>query len=215
MGAGASRGAILNGSYTPPLDTEFLSIAQKIFNKKGPASKSLKEGRADWKKLQKSLKGIGLSPKTLGSWRLETLTTYLEARANVGFENTPGRPIRYRDILKTLNRVVCHVLNQTGGTEICPLHKVAVQYLNPDAILSFNYDLILDNTLLNLKKLNWASQEYTKAKTVELWINSAVQRRKWFKRRRPSVEGINLLKLHGSMHWQSLQRGGWVLDLGC
>lgn len=210
VGAGASKGAFLSGARTPPLDSEFLATAKELFDKGGRTSNNLliSEGKEVWREFKRNLKNIGLEQKSLVDWRLETLTTYLEARANVNFENKAGRPALYRNALDRLNRVICYVLSLSGGDKTCRVHKEMINFFSPKAVISFNYDLILDQTLLGLGKLNWAASTYSKGKTVEVWTGKKRSNRTWYKKRRRSTSGVTLYKLHGSIHWQRLQRGG-------
>ena len=203
VGAGASKGAQVSGVRTPPLDAEFLRVAKNLFGGKGNAKGLKKEGRAEWKGLLDSLKGIGIKADVLPSWRLETLATYLEARSQVKFENKSGRPEKYSNLLESLNRIVCYVLSLNGGLDTCPIHESMIANIKPNSIVSFNYDLILDQTLHKMGKLNWASHQYSPSPTASTREKQKFTTKRWLKnKRRPTQAGIPLYKLHGSMHWQ-------------
>ncbi len=211
VGAGASKGARIEGSLTPPLDTEFIRLAKSLLSKrkKNGDSTLLQKGKDEWKNFESTLMDIGLSIKLVESWRLEELATYLEARANVTFQKKAGRK-SYADILKRLNRIICYVLTLSGGTKVCEIHKTMIERVDPQSIISFNYDLILDETLINLEKLKWATASYIKAKTIKLLVGNKIQPpQKWYssKKRPQNREGIPLYKLHGSIHWEAMQRG--------
>jgi hypothetical protein len=139
-------------------------------------------------------------------WRLEQLTTYLEARANVKFEAQPGRPHDYRETLNALNKLVCHVLWLTNGTKPCRLHTALFELVRPKAVLTFNYDLIADQTLLEMGKRPWTRTTYCTAKTVRLIRNGHTSSRALLRQRHKG--SIDFYKLHGSMHWNRLQKNG-------
>lgn len=198
VGAGASKGALL--SKTPPLDTEFFEAAKKIYGGAGAPRSSIRPAKGNWDSFVKKLQKIGIQKGRLNNWRLETLASYLEARANLNFEPKQGRPHDYIDLLNLLNRVICDLLQHSGGLEVCDIHKRLIEKTTPSAIISFNYDLILDQTLQEMDKLKWSSPYYSGTKS----FNGS----RWYSgERRPKLKGaIPLYKLHGSMHWQRTRK---------
>ncbi len=201
LGAGASRGARLAGGRTPPLDTDFLDVAARHFAAKRARGKGQVAVKA-WNDFRGALKHAGLDLATVRSWRLEQLSTFLEARANLrGLQLGPGRPRNYAKALETLKVVVCHVLQAEGGTRPCVLHRRFFELTEPSAVISFNYDLIADQSLLGLDLLNWSSAEYC-CDDVAL-VPRVAARDAWqtVPKRRFSIS-VPLLKLHGSMHYE-------------
>ncbi len=208
LGAGASKGASFsdNKGVTPPLDGDFFVHAHAIFERKGRAHTELRSAKSDWKKFKVAVQRAGINPSKLKNWKLETLTTYLEARSNVRFEAKAGKPAKYREALRLLNIIVCHVLSHSNGCRKCDLHEYIFRKLKPKAIISFNYDLIADQSILSLDDLKWSDRVYSYSNNARLGRSS--QSRRWFQgKRRPSTKGALLLKLHGSIHWNRLQRG--------
>lgn len=214
LGAGASKGA--NLPNTPPLDSDFLDVASQLFEGSGKFIGLKKEARDEWKRFVTKIARIGIGKKELRKWKLETLTTFLEARKNVNFQNTSGRPDRHAETLASLNRIVCYVLYFRDGTNSCSIHEKMFKFIKPTSVISFNYDLIADQSLFKTSMLDHRCPEYSSGKTMRLWINSNWNDRKWFQRRRPNKKDghISLYKLHGSIHWQSLTRGGGYIISG-
>lgn len=110
LGAGASRGARVDGQRTPPLDTEFLSVAGNVFRHLRGNGRNRKPVRA-WREFQTHLSAAGLKYEEIKSWRLEQLSTFLEARSNLpGLQLSAGRPRKYAQALAKLKEVVGHTL---------------------------------------------------------------------------------------------------------
>ena len=108
--------------------------------------------------------------------------------------------------LESLKIVACHVLDVEGGTKSCELHKKLFDVVKPTAVITFNYDLIADQSLLALGKLNWHSAEYRCATHAAIPTNSGrdAYKRLWA---RHEPDAIPFLKLHGSMHYEKLKKG--------
>ena len=206
LGAGASHGAKLEGNETPPLDADFLSVAAGLLNRLHPRGEN-KERVTAWKNFKRHLKSAGLEFEEVKSWRLEQLSTFLEARSGLkGLQLSAGRPREYVQALEALKVIVCHVLLATGGDGPCRFHRMLIDAVKPKAILTFNYDLIVDQTLLQVGKLNWRNYSYRGAKVVRVPSKSGGS---YFKPLKSSkMRGsIPLIKLHGSIHWEKLRRG--------
>jgi hypothetical protein len=149
-----------------------------------------------------------LSFSEIRRWRLEQLSTFLEARASLkGMQLGQGRPREYAKALDSLKVIVCHVLRAEGGTRSCELHKMIIQISKPRAIISFNYDLIADQSLAELGELNWRHAQYRGARFAALPSEEGVA--PYYKGLYPErgAKGIPLLKLHGSMHYEKMGRG--------
>jgi hypothetical protein len=206
LGAGASKGALLRGGVTPPLDAEFLDVSARHFARMRARGENRTRVGA-WNSLKRHLKSAGLDFKAVRNWRLEQLSTFLEARANLrGMQLGRGRPRDYLQALEALKSVVCYTLQLAGGTQECELHKKLFGNIDPCAILTFNYDLIADQSLLSLHKLDWCRAEYRCATSAAVPTGG---RNDAYIQLRSGQKGdsIPLLKLHGSMHYQKLKRG--------
>lgn len=213
LGAGASRGAKVVGGKTPPLDIEFLSTAARYFQGKkarGPNREAVKA----WKSLKAHLKGAGLGFNEVRDWRLEQLSTFLEARASLrGVQLGQGRPRDFAAALDALKMLVCHVLRAEGGSRPCLFHRALFALVQPSAVISFNYDLIADQSMLSSKLLNWRSKLYRGAAYADVPTDNGS---KYVQvSARPREQGTPLLKLHGSMNWEKLRRGDGFRLSGC
>lgn len=212
LGAGASRGARVEGQRTPPLDADFLSRAGKIFHQR--RVRGSQPVRA-WRKFQKYLQKAGLKYQEIESWRLEQLSTFLEARSNLkGLQLSAGRPQEYAQALAKLKEVVGHTLVLCGGTRPCELHRMLFEGLRPKGVISFNYDLIADQTLLKMGRLNWRRSEYRGSQFARVVSEKGASYSRNIGTAR--LRGaIPLIKLHGSIHWQKLRRGDGYRISGC
>ena len=111
LGAGASKGALVSGGRTPPLDAEFLAAAADLFRSKRARGKN-RAMVVSWNSFKRHLAGAGLKFREVKGWRLEQLSTFLEARANLrGLQLGRGQPRDYAQALEALKIMVCHVLN--------------------------------------------------------------------------------------------------------
>jgi hypothetical protein len=128
-------------------------------------------------------------------------------------QTAAGRPADYSGALTALTEIICRTLYATGGTQACPLHKKMFEFIDPHCIVTFNYDLIADQTLVKLRRLAWHRREYCGS---SLFITSASGKK--YLRQRPTFKlrgTIPLFKLHGSMNWQSTKnRKGHYLSVG-
>jgi hypothetical protein len=208
LGAGASKGARVTGKRTPPLDGDFLDTAAEYFSRKRARGK----GRAQvkvWNDFGRRLRSAHLDFSEIRHWRLEQLSTFLEARANLtGMQLNQGRPREHANALEALKVVVCHVLQVQGGTYSCDLHKALFRLVAPRAVLSFNYDIIADQSLAELGLLNWRSAQYRCARVAAVPTSNTRTKTKYVAlHAKRNAGGIPLLKLHGSMHYEELLRG--------
>ena len=212
LGAGASKGARV-GTVSPPLDAEFFATAKHEFSKRGPNGSLHERGSKAWKKFYNSIKQAGLRKDMLLEWRLEEATTYLEARTKMNsLQTRQGQPKKFRNLLEDLKRAICYVLAKTNGDKKCSLHRKLFELTNPESVITFNYDLIADSTLMQMGRLSWTRKEYSGYGGTKRFPMSvyAEHRRANIRYVKPTRIGnaIHLLKLHGSMHWERNQKGG-------
>jgi len=209
LGAGASRGAeCFEGSLLPPpLDTDFFSLLERIQHR-DRALKQLLE-------FVKSEFGEASFP------RMEELFTQIEALSEF-HENlniTPGpRITRYRKHLDTfvanIARFFKHVFTDPGtGThthKICGYHDRLAELLHAeDAIVTFNYDCLMDDALRRKAGRTWdAKISYgfdIAPQSIYSWNSASLTGR-------PPRKPVALLKLHGSLNWDR-SRGSTAADL--
>lgn len=210
LGAGASKGARLATPDTPPLDAEFLSVARKLpaFRRR-PSSRVLRNHYAAWVKLNSLFRSAGLTYEEVDSWRLEQLSTFLEARATLtGLQLNQGRPIQFRNALEALKSVVSSVLTQRGGGTPCLIHRALFKLTHPSAVVTFNYDLIADQTLAELGLLKWDAAAYRGSTSMRAIKEGGA---------RPLLlpvpafgrsPHVPLYKLHGSINWERIHDAG-------
>jgi hypothetical protein len=206
LGAGASHGAKVASRRTPPLDGNFLPEAERIFSRlhRDGANRAQVEA---WQDFKHHLSQAGLKFSEVREWRLEELSTFLEARANLkGLQLYQGRPREHAIALASLKRVVAQVLLASGGQEVCSLHRLLIRSTKPSAVISFNYDLIADQTMLDLGVLDWRAAAYRGAKCAMIPTKTGGQRT--FRIPNSRRQGaLPLFKLHGSIHFQAAGRG--------
>lgn len=160
------------------------------------------------------LTGAGLEFSVVKDWRLEQLSTFLEARASLrGIQLGVGRPHNHAEALESLKVLVCYVLRAEGGTRACELHKRLFELAKPSAVISFNYDLIADQSMLKAGLLDWRATEYRGASRAAVPTSRGTAY-KLFQGGRDS-HAIALLKLHGSIHFEKVKRGDSFRLSGC
>ncbi|HEX7802596.1 MAG TPA: hypothetical protein VF471_07570 [Pseudoxanthomonas sp.] len=207
LGAGASKGAVLTGKLNPPLDAEFLGAARNFFKKKRESA--WRTHHKVWNELNRYLKKAGLEFDDIQNWRLEQLSTFLEARSELtGLQMNKGHPVEYKNALVALKGVVASVLIQSGGFGVCKLHSRLIERSSPHAIVSFNYDLIADQTLASLGRLKWDAQTYCGDRVMRVRRNVHRMPVLFEVPRYRGVNSVPLLKLHGSINWERLPKSG-------
>ncbi len=210
IGAGASFSSH-GGEGRPPLDLDFLKRSKQNLG----SAKIGSPPRQAWDAFIRRLSLVGLNERWYLSHRLEQLTTYLEARGALqSLQLKQGRPAQYEETLAALKKVICWTLMRSGGLESCPLHKKIVLSINPSSIVSFNYDLIMDQTLFDLRRLPYWLKEYAGASLFVPNGNTSGH----YSRPLPDwSEGreIPYFKLHGSINWREhVRRDGYAAVLG-
>ncbi|HEY6731827.1 MAG TPA: hypothetical protein VI039_12490 [Solirubrobacterales bacterium] len=193
LGAGASRGASFADSsrqVLPPLDADFFEQAQRIdeaqFN--GAGREVIDFVRDEY--------GATQMPT------LETLFTQAQGYEQFvrQFYSRPGpKPVRYKKQLGYLLELIPRVFEAALKDQRCTWHdRIAHAMRLEDTIISFNYDVLIDEALRRLSEGIWkASPGYgiSISRGAATW--SAPRKRGAF----PSKNYLRLLKPHGSLNW--------------
>lgn len=218
LGAGASKGALV-GTPSPPLDADFFDVVHKRFSRGGRRKGADQHAQTAWNDLIASAEKAGLDRNRLLDERLEVTSTYLEARANLnGLQAYQGHPKNFAQALSDLKRLICYGLAATNGTKACPLHHALFDLIGPPAVVTFNYDLIADTTLAEMGKLAWKRAEYSGPGGGEMGFPVVLRRVGQSDQvirieRRKQKSRIPLLKLHGSIHWDTMPGKKYRLSL--
>ncbi len=191
LGAGASRGASCPRSVgiAPPIDSDFFVQAQRM-----PATKLLKRDRDLFAFIRAEF-GQTDHPT------LEVFFTQIAAvdRFHHVF-NIRGRvSTKFGTHLATLRSLIPHVFAEALADQDCRWHQRIVGSLRAgDAVLSFNYDTLIDRALRSVAGKRWDPRigyGFPIADGCDLWSSPP--------RPGPAVgRPILLLKPHGSLNWQ-------------
>jgi hypothetical protein len=181
LGAGASFGHGLKNEKRPPLGSGFFNneYIENIICNYSPLLKYLKENvgidvlnneRIDIERLYSEIEAI---------WKLLPNLTECEIIDNFGKDFTLVSTVDY---LKSI--IIDNILNTTSwlNEKTCPFHDFIVKEMlkKGDSIISFNYDLLIDQSLkLNS---NWNYNYCLESNDFNL-------------------SDIHLLKPHGSLNW--------------
>lgn len=204
LGAGASRGASFCGpgrQVLPPLDADFFRQAQALDEKTyGKYAKPVLEFlRSDY------------GARTLPT--LETVFTQLEGfeRFLREFYTRRGRrPGRYQKQLGYLQSLIPAVFRAAFEGATCTWHdRIARALRASDAVISFNYDTLIDDSLRRWARGIWVADEgygFKVRNGQDAWSASPT----------PGPfpqEPLRLLKPHGSLHWGGVDAEAEDLDL--
>lgn len=211
LGAGASFGSQVG--ERPPLDGDFLGYAAERFSSVRARGKN-RAAKIEWNKFVAELGGTGPAIRQIRTWRLEQLSTFLEARANLkGLQLYQGQPRNFMTALQQLERVIGHTLVAANGTKPCRLHQALFLATKPSTVLTFNYDLIADQSLKGIGWLNASHKNYRGAKTSRILSESGNPSYRIIPHERGHERSVRLIKLHGSIHFSRRGRGkGFGLD---
>lgn len=203
LGAGATRSAaasIQSASRQPPLDRDFFDIAEKIAPSQTDQVRScLSDLLGDYAhSISKSL---------------ETTTTYLYLKASEA--STGSRHHRaFLTLLELLNGVLGHTTNDLRLGPRSLLYRFLLSELDPLpdpshlTIITFNYDLLLERTLDEIAGRGRPNAfSFPNCYRLDPSITShTVRGTHQFANQISHVDGPSVLKLHGSMNWQSRHR---------
>ncbi len=189
MGAGATRGAsfVEERRLPPPLDLDFFRVLQMSETGRTPEGRDLLEHvRRDYGPALQV--GMEIVFNNLDSAR----TFHEKVRVDPG--PVVQRPARVIDAFRVvLPRLLGETIEQT-----CSYHGALAYRLRvPDAIVSLNYDCVMDWSLLTSAGSRFA------AARLGYGIDVAERAADWEGRARGRTPAgsIQLLKLHGSLNW--------------
>jgi hypothetical protein len=193
LGAGASRGAsFANASrqVLPPLDADFFEQAQRIDEAEfsGAGREVIDFVRDEY--------GTTQMPT------LETLFTQAQGYEQFvrQFYSRPGpKPVRYKKQLGYLLELIPRVFKAALADQVCTWHdRIAYAMRKGDTIVSFNYDVLIDEALTRLANGIWKADP-------GYGISASEGANEWSAPRTPGAfprkEYLRLLKPHGSLNW--------------
>lgn len=191
LGAGATRGASFvesEAAVPPPLDQDFFQVLQMS------ASGRSDEGR----KLIEHVRTVYGPALTVG---LETVFNNLDAARTFHekFKVTSGRLLEEPKRLIDALRIVLPELLGESITGQCSTHAALAGRLSVnDAVISLNYDCVMDDALRNHAGFRFDPQRggygLPVAKGANVWRRQGKGKR--------AQGSIQLLKLHGSLNWR-------------
>jgi len=203
FGAGASRGGLQDHGVPPPVDKDFFDIANQLVGHGTP--KLAKKVLTDVWQLYDRTNAVGL----------ETYYRDLETRATIGeFAKTANQPKdwrrRQKELEELIRRVYVHTtVEDAKAVKVQPreseIHRGILRQLkNKDTIITFNYDLVIEESFTSAKLWNpvdgYGIQTSGKTKG---WTKRWLDERHYGNNR----SQILLLKLHGSLNWEAYPNG--------
>lgn len=189
LGAGATRGASFVGEsnlHLPPLDADFFRLLQL-----SPAGRS-QQARALLKYVRDNH-----SPTLDAS--MEAIFVELQGAAEFYEQFNVGRGRILREPQRTIDHFysVLPAVMAQAIREDCSYHNVLAEKLEPkDAVISLNYDCLMDEGLRGCAARRWNPREGYGLDVIE----GADRWRVWGSGRTAHTP-IRLLKLHGSLNW--------------
>jgi hypothetical protein len=179
LGAGASR-AVSYARTTDvpsPLDRDFFDLLQRL------EAKEKDEAAVGWVLEKMATLPFEYRRSLEKAFYTLHLRSYLR-RKLAGADNSEEEAV-----VSHFARAVVALLRKAHGTHTCENHKYVLQGLGPaDAVLSFNYDLVVERAL----------REYAESNGVA--FTAAMYGLK--RNDRPVPHFPKLLKLHGSVNWE-------------
>ena len=201
IGAGISRAAAPERAAIrnrPPLDVDFAQIALAAYPEQ-------------FKKISDQLKAFVADYSETLLTSLETTTTYLYLKA---LDSAPksAEHIAFLQLLELIGLVLAHTTNRIKLAPRSLLYRFLLSELkrvpNPQdlTIITFNYDLLIERALLLLGQNQHCEtfvfpHSYRLPKVAATPGISGLEK---FPTRAGHGKGIALLKLHGSINWQSV-----------
>ena len=191
IGAGCTRNYKPSNEFglESPLDNDFFEMCNEIILKKERLLKVFN----DLVEHLNFLFGLKLgSEEKLGSFSLETVTTILDLESRE----------KGRQYIDSLINLICIVFDIVLQGPISPIHKELAKRFQPnDTVISYNYDIVLDNSLMEVKKLEEGIYK----------LNFDQKHNGDWRTCENQISDIVILKLHGSMNWLKCSRCGALL----
>jgi hypothetical protein len=196
LGAGASRGASFADSrrqVLPPLDADFFQQAQRLDEEtfRGSVREVVEFVRDEY------------GPTRLPT--LETVFTQLRGYQQFleQFSIRPGRrPERYQRQLGYLLELIPLVFRAAFAEQRCRSHdRIAYALRKGDALISFNYDTLIDESVRRWSSGIWKAQcgyGFRASLGADEWSAEPTPGRF------PDRNYLRLLKPHGSLHWSEV-----------
>jgi hypothetical protein len=200
IGAGVTRAAassVRAKTKQPPVDTDFFSIAQAVAPRQtATVASCLKDLLGDYADTVRT--------------SLETTTTYLYIKA----ADAP-RGSRYHtaflELLELINSVLAYTTNDLSLGPRSLLYRFLLSEIEPlddprnFTVLTFNYDLLLERTLDSIASRGRPEVfSFPNCYRLGHSISShKISGHRQFANQTTTVTGASILKLHGSMNWQS------------
>lgn len=205
LGAGASRGASFVSSrrqVLPPLDADFFQQAQRLDEEtfRGSGREVVEFVRDEY------------GPTRLPT--LETVFTQLRGYQEFlqQFSVRPGRrPERYKRQLGYLLELIPLVFRAALDGQRCLWHdRIAYGLRKGDAIISFNYDALIDESVRRWSAGIWRANRgygFRPSDGIHMWSAPATPGPF------PRKQYLRVLKPHGSLHWAAVNGSAKTLRL--
>lgn len=194
LGAGASRGASFaseNRGPLPPLDLDFFRQLQRLARSR-PVDHLLSFVRSEF--------GARLNVSMEEFFSQAEYTDRFHTQIKVGRGRRTGR---YKKALEAFYESIPLLFDKAVGNGRCEYHeRLARMLFTDDAVMSFNYDCIVDAALRDVARTRWDPGKDGYGFSVKAGAEH------WRGRRgkgRPS-RSVTLLKPHGSLNWTVLGR---------
>lgn len=189
LGAGASHG-YGNGNdelrLAPPVDANFFRTLQSLPSPSRSTTALLRFVREEY--------GAALDVS------MERFYTEAEAadRFHQEFNVTRGPVLRrFKNALRWFHEALPEVFQETIGTNQCIFHSaLAANLETTDAIISYNYDCLMDDALCESGGNKWRAD-----KGYAVNIRQGAENWQQHGQGRVAKQGIKLLKPHGSLNW--------------
>ncbi|HEV2120827.1 MAG TPA: hypothetical protein VGS11_12095 [Candidatus Bathyarchaeia archaeon] len=135
---------------------------------------------------------------------LEEVMTLLDIDSKLFFGSMPGKFGQYESRqTRVLKDILARTLDEALIGPLCRKHLALAKQMRPgDLVLSFNYDILMDNALFRTGKLTDSGywMNFFQANEDETWIPT-----------NDAVSDVTLLKLHGSLNWTKCGRCGVIV----
>jgi NAD-dependent SIR2 family protein deacetylase len=191
VGAGCTRNYETENEYNlpSPLDIDFFKICNTILLKR----KDILSAFSDLLKHLESLFGLKLpSENEIPEFSLESVTTILNLESKE----------KGREYIDALINLICIVFDIALVGPVSDIHRELAKRIQPnDAVISYNYDLVLDNAVMDTKRVEEGIYR----------LNFDQKYENDWKQCDNEPSDILFLKLHGSLNWLKCNRCGALL----